>query len=383
MPNPGFEVREVEIPFLSLLRSVLGGSETVSAKKGSVLINKNPRSFRGWIRGKLRQYFVKTGAFHGCRFPDLTDLWVGKAFESVSTENWDLVVSTACPYTVHRVAAKLRKNNCAKKWIADWRDLWIENHIYPGLPLFRNLESRWERSWMCLADRIITVSEPLAEILRSKHGPKVDVVYNGFDPEDLVDLPAETAFPPDSVFRILYTGTIYEGKQNPSPLFEAIKQLHEQQELEPNQLQIIFCGNNADVSELAKQFGVEDYVQYLGFLPRPQVLQMQQSVDALLFLEFEAPGVDGILTGKLFEYLFSIPPILAVGVSENTSVGRLILQANRGFVLGNNVDHIAKQLLHWLAHGPSIMGARNKAVIDTFSRELQAKKVLGLVDLSV
>lgn len=383
-PYAGFAVREVEVPSFGLLRGVFG-KKNVEKHAGSKnsLISLGMRAFNKLIQRLQGRY----GILNACRLPDLTDLWVLPAFQAVSNERWDLVVSTAWPYTVHHVAYKLRKKGMTKKWIADWRDLWTENHLFPGLWPFTIIERIYENLWMRKADFITTVSEPLAAVLKRKFGSKVSVIYNGFDPDDYEDLPLERAYPQDKALRIIYTGSIYPGKQDPSALFQAVSRLHDEGSITPDQLQIIFYGNNSDMSLLAGRFKIVDYVKYGGFLPRQNVLWFQRDADALLFLEFDSKIVQGILTGKLFEYLFSGPPILSVGIGADESADVLLKETGRGGAFGNDVDLVAQkigQLIETkkkdsgLKH--SIGAFQNDEIIIRYSRQRQAERLLSLLE---
>ena len=332
----------------------------------------------------LSPFQQQYGIFMACRMPDWMDIWGGIAFNCVKNRNWDLVVSTAWPYGVHRPAYRLKKTGKAAYWISDWRDLWTDNHMFPGLPGFRSIERFLERRWSQAADAITTVSEPLAETLRQKYGNEVHVIYNGFDPEDYENLPAERIFPDDGLFRIVYTGSIYVGQRNPTPLFEAVHNLHIQGVLYPNQLKIVFCGMNSDVSDLARKHLVEDFVEYAGFLPRQQALRMQRDADILLFLEFESEKVKGILTGKLFEYLFAGPTIWAVGVDKNSSSGLLLEMTGRGKCFGKNIDKIVEAICIRMTksvnpNSTCLASKVNYQSIEVFSREEQSKRMLRLV----
>ncbi|MBE7434432.1 MAG: glycosyltransferase [Anaerolineales bacterium] len=385
-PFTGFEAREVEMPLFNRLRGALGRENTAkvvgsnNGVKATVLSSLLARANKS-IQFLQRRF----GVLNYCRMPDLTDLWAARAYQSVSSEQWDLVVSTAWPYTVHQIAYRLRKKGLAKKWIADWRDIWIGNHLYAGLFPFTLIERYYERLWMKKADFITTVSEPLAGILRKRYGDKVSVIYNGFDPEDNEGLPPEKAYPDDGVFRIVYTGSIYAGWQDPSPLFEAIVRLKSQEQITPEHLQVIFYGNNADMTPLANKFNISEYVQYGGFLPRQQSLHFQRDADALLFLEFESKNLRGILTGKLFEYLFAGPPILSVGSGVDDSVGVVLKETGRGESFGIRVDLIAQNIVALMRTQKSgLVPARPLNALQEdpdvfqYSRRRQAGILLGL-----
>ncbi len=85
---------------------------------------------------------------------------------------WDLVVSTGGPYSVHRIGLAVKRKRPETKWVVDWRDLWVDNHIYPGLPFLNLYEKVLETKFHRAADMITTVSEPLAEVLRTKNRQK-------------------------------------------------------------------------------------------------------------------------------------------------------------------------------------------------------------------
>ena len=320
------------------------------------------------------------GIFASCRMPDLSDFWSYDAYKFIKDSHWDLVVSTGGPYGVHLPAYRLKKKRLAKYWICDWRDLWSENHIYPGLPLVRWIERFRERRWSLLADEITTVSNPLADRLRQQHGDKVRVIYNGFDPDDFEKLPEEPIFPRDGIVRIVYTGTIYRPHQNPAYFFKAIRLLCYQGFVQPDKLRIIFCGNNADVSHLASIHMIDDFIEYAGFVPRQQALRMQRDADFLLFLEFESRHSIGVLTGKLFEYLYAGPPIIGIGVNEDSSVGKILKDTQRGKCLGKNPYRIANELRAVLssksAYSLFLKQASKSSGIFEFTRENQSRIML-------
>jgi len=383
LPTEGFRVIEVPIPFWSSFLKTTAKSHRLSlpsAKSDRPL--KPLEAIKNFLYKKTIGFLNYYGIFSACRMPDILDFWGKTAFQAVCGSTWDVVVSTAGPYAVHRPAYHLKKNGLATIWLMDWRDLWTEHHAYPGLPIVRSFEKILEKRWSLAADVITTVSEPLAERLRQHYGDKVFVIYNGFDEEEYEKLPPSRIFPRDGVSRIIYTGSIYKGYQDPSPLFAAVEQLSRQHGLTPRQLRIIFCGFNSDFTALAREHAVEAFVEYHGFLPRSEALRMQRDADALLFLEFESEEVKGILSGKLFEYLFAGPPILGIGLEDDSSVGQILKQTGRGVCLGKNVNAIKEKLLDIIRAGAGPRASEDAAIPDAirqFSRKVQSQKMLNLL----
>ena len=384
-PAEGFRVIAVPIPFFGILQGALGEKQ-----REALAVPAKGRPWRlalsrlaGVVMGCVGWLQKKYGVLNTCRFPDLTDLWVRPAFRAVAAERWDIVVSTAWPYTVHRVASKLHRKGIAKKWIADWRDLWVENHLFPGIWPFTLLEKRWEQSWIYRADGVTAVSEPQATLLGNKYSREVIAIYNGFDPDDYAQLPAEPAFPSDEVFRIVFTGSYYPGRQNPEPFFKALYQLHRSGKIRPDTLQVLFYGYNSDLTSIAEQHQVGDYVEYRGFLPRPQALHAQRDADALLFLDFASDSVPGILSGKLFEYLYAGPPIVSVGLSLDGSVSAILEKTARGKAFGEDMETLAEEILALLhlkkrSSAPAEEKTASPLPIHLYSRQSQARQLLAL-----
>lgn len=387
MSYDGFRVIEIPVPGMNAIRSFLhklDGRKSSSPDRGalaSVQSSSSPSSHP--LRRLTTTLRMRYGIFSLCRMPDHHDLWAMRSLSAVSAQKWDAVVSTGGPYSTHLVGYILKRRGGAGRWVLDWRDLWADNHIFPGLPLIRIVERYIERTLHQRADVITTISEPLAAQLRTKVRNRVEVIYNGFDPEDYDDLPVAKIFPEDDVFRIVYTGTIYPGKRDPTPLFRSINLLDRQGKVSPQQLQVVMVGANADVSDIAQHEGVRAYVQYAGFVPRQEALRMQRDADALLFLEFEAPDVKGILTGKLFEYLFARTPIIAVGISEDSAAGRIIERTGAGHAYGKDVEKLADALLQMLQAKTRSQQDKRSGLhpeIQQFSRVAQAERLLALVN---
>ncbi|MDH7596430.1 MAG: glycosyltransferase [Methanothrix sp.] len=331
------------------------------------------------IYNKLSQ---STGCFYACRYPDWHDAWAGKAFKLVNDEVWDVVISTGGPYSVHRIGLNLKKDKKAKKWVVDWRDLWTRNHIYSGLKIFHPIEKHLEHQFHAHADLITTVSEGLADTLRQMTSTRVEVIYNGYDPDDyknIVKIPRKN----NKRYEIVYTGTIYRKFRDPAPLFRAVGELAAEKKLSPDNLHITFAGHkSADLSDMAKAYGINDYFTYAGFLPREEALLLQYNADACLFLEYNNPSVKGVLTGKLFEYLYIANYILAIGVAENSEAGALIKKTNSGVCLGNDINKIKNYILNIVENKNynSIAIKKNFSVIKQFERKRQAMKLLELLE---
>ncbi|MCE5317035.1 MAG: glycosyltransferase [Parachlamydia sp.] len=369
LPNTGYRLVEVPPPrFLQALKKDY--RETSQAARKPSLFKRGLIRFYNYLK-------FKRGLFHSCRMPDFADFWIrraGKVAEELGS--WDLVVSTAGPYAVHIIAEKLKKRGVAMRWIADYRDNWSDNHIYPGLFPFSWIESILEKKLMRSADAITATSAPFAAKMQSRYDCKarVQVIENGFDPDDFASLPAVSIFPNDGKFRIVYTGTIYPGKQDPSSFFQAVSELPQ----ELDQLEILFVGHQLEhLSDLIKRFGIERYVRILGFVSREEALRMQRDAHLLLFIVWKDLAERGVYSGKIYEYLFSGTRILAIGAGGMDDSQQLIVESGTGVAL-HHVSDIKNFLIAQLSQGKKEAVDADQQVLARFNRQTLAHKLLQL-----
>jgi glycosyltransferase involved in cell wall biosynthesis len=365
-----FRIVEVPlwIPFANVYRN-----------EKKIIINQDNLNIKQILLKQIKRLYdiftQKTGCFLTCRYPDWNDYWAKKALQFVAEHQWDLVVSTGGPYSVHRVGYFLKKKKWTKKWVIDWRDLWTKNHIYKGFPLFHPLEKYLEKIFHNNADLITAVSEPLAYALRQMTRTPVEIIYNGFDSDDFIDL-LRRPRKDNNRLEIVYTGTIYRPYQDPSPFFEALSQLIKQGYITKKDVHITFAGNQADVSDLAQQHNIIDSYTFAGFLPRNKALEMQYDADIVLFLEFEKQGVEGVLTGKLFEYLFIAREIWGIGCSNTTEPGSLIEKSNSGIAFGKDIEKIKAYIMKRINNKSFFENKKNYNIIHNYERKMQAEIML-------
>ena len=146
------------------------------------------------------------------------------------------------------------------RWVADFRDLWTRNPNFRGMFPFTCLEGALERRVLSRADAVVTVSEGLADALRTGCPAKVYVIENGFDEEDLDSIPATVSC--TGVFTLVYTGTIYVSRQDPIPLFAALKALLSQRIVQESRgIQSRFLVTNRQgrdyLEELVESYGLQ------------------------------------------------------------------------------------------------------------------------------
>ncbi|GAC1496544.1 MAG: glycosyltransferase family 4 protein [Chamaesiphon sp.] len=309
--------------------------------------------------------------------------WIILAAEAASrlVQKWqpDVIYASAPPPACLIVASWLSRKY-GIPWVGEFRDLWVDDP-YRNYQGWRKLiEERLERWILPSATHFVTVSEPLAKTLREKYGKPTAVILNGFEPSDY---PLSTKVPfRDGSIRIVYTGTIFPGKRDPSPLFQALRQLGDLSEKVQVALylQPYYGGCLEEIHELARQHGVEHLVEVNDMVPYKDSLRLQSEADILLLLLWNDPKERGVYTGKLFEYIGARRPILAIGYHDSVAA-ELIRDRDAGVVLDNPLQ-IAEQLQQWIGQKQQnrLIPYLSEKVGVGLSREEQTKCLERLLD---
>lgn len=366
-------VEVVEVPYLPrwLHRSPATGHPGTAPRQpaNASLLRRQLRKWRSYI-GSL------------C---DVHDLWIRPAqrrgLELMAHRRYDAIVSSFSPPAVHVVASRLKAAHPEAVWLADFRDLWANNHITSARGVLRRIEDALERrSLTGRADLLATVSQPLADVLQARY-PDMSVVVleNGFDPQEFPDWSERLRTPPEvgDTLRICYTGTLYPGRRDPTPLLDALNRLIDAGRLDAQRVAVDFYGQNE--KELATILAQHDgnrhgIVRAHGFVSRDEALAAQARSSLLLLLESAEPEARGVMTGKLFEYLVSGKPILGVGLDEDSVAAALIRDTGTGFC-SRNPHEIAAVLAQALETGRFGFYAPVAERIAPYARDRQAEAI--------
>ena len=262
-------------------------------------------------------------------YPDSEKGWkpfaVKAGDELLQNEDVDAMISSSSPVTCHLIARELKEKHRIP-WIADFRDLWTQNHNYSYSRLRKLFEKKFELKTLSTADTLVTASSPITEKMKKLHkGKSIHTITNGFDPDKMSNGKANLT----SKFTITYTGQIYP-KQDPSKLLVALKDLISERAIDTNDVDVRFYGpENGLLTRKIEEYGLSAIVSQCGIVPREISFEKQRESRLLLLLKWEDPQERGIYTGKIFEYLAAKRPILATGGTDDV-VKELLKETNAG-----------------------------------------------------
>src|SRR5262245_529128 len=234
----------------------------------------------------------------------------------VRNERPAAVLTSGPPHCVHLLGLFL-KRRYGLPWAADFRDPWVGNET---LVRSRSAAALGERVVMRRADLIIANAPRAAEKIAAaqpRHRHKIVTITNGFD--QVTPLAARARQSGDGV-RVLHAGDMYTGR-DPRPFLDALTSLGARAVNGSQQLQACFIGRNApkavagfDLFEEINGRDLAGAVETRGQVPYSQALAEMQRADILLLLD--TPGRTAGVPAKLYEYLGSGQPVLALAEAD-------------------------------------------------------------------
>jgi len=324
--------------------------------------------------------FNRVGEF--ASYPDSHRSWksfaIRAASEVLQTEGVDAMLSSSMPIISHLIAREL-KTRYKIPWLADFRDLWTQNHNYSYGPLRKLVDRRLELRTLSPADVLVTVSQPWAEKLRTLHkGKPVYFISTGFDPSEMNSPPINLV----AKFTITYTGHIYPKGQDPSMLFVALRDLLSAGTVNPDDIEVRFYGQKEEwLEKEINGYGLSGIVKQNGIVPRQVALEKQRESQLLLLLKWEDPQEHGFYTGKVFEYLAARRPILATGGSSDV-VDELLNETGAGICASTaeNIKNTLKNLYQEYELRGEVTYQGKESEVTKYSHREMARKFSEILD---
>lgn len=301
------------------LASFLSKNKTKNMNSG-IIPNKKKQGFIDktllWIRGNL---FI----------PDARVFWVkpSVAFleKYILENNIDTIVTSGPPHSLHLIGLEL-KQKLNLKWLADFRDPWTTIGYHKSLRLSNYAAKKHkylEHQVLNTADTIIVTSKTTKTEFQALTSKPICVITNGYDYEEVEKQALDTKF------SLAHIGSLLS-KRNPLLLWESLSELLEEIPGFKAHLEIKLIGAvSQEVLETISQFGLQIYINNLGYLSHSEAIAQQRKSQVLLLIEINSEDTKSIIPGKLFEYLVSNRPIIAIG-PEDSDFAEIITNTNTG-----------------------------------------------------
>jgi hypothetical protein len=258
-----------------------------------------------------------------------------------------VVLSTFPPVSTH-TAGYLLKRLYGPRWIADFRDPLSDNPFRAHPSLDRHIET----TIFSHADAILANTDVVADLWRSRRSDvagKIDVLWNGFDPESV---PCALPIPPRPYRVLCHIGSIY-GNRNPGLVLDSVLRLIESGRLGLRDLRVQLIGTmdpaHQPLLERLQTAGVLESSEKQ--LPRAEAWRIAGESDYLLLLDVMDQEKVLQLPAKIFEYVAIGRPIL-VSTAHDSPADRILRQAGMTYrrvysdMPAQQVDNTILEFLH-------------------------------------
>jgi glycosyltransferase involved in cell wall biosynthesis len=299
--------------------SMFSKNKTKKISSG-IIPNQKKQSFLDkvflWIRGN---FFI----------PDARVFWVKPSvrfLEKYILENEiDTIVTSGPPHSLHLIGLEL-KQKFGVKWFADFRDPWTTIGYHKSLRLSNYAVKKHkalEHQVLNTADTIIVTSKTTKTKFQAITNRPIAVITNGYDTENGV----KEAL--DSKFTLAHIGS-FLSERNPKILWESLVELINELPDFKTHLEIKLIGAvSQEVLETITQFELKSYLNNLGYVSHSEAIAHQRKSQVLLLIEINSDDTKSIIPGKLFEYMVSGRPIVAIG-PNGSDFAKIITNTNTG-----------------------------------------------------
>jgi glycosyltransferase involved in cell wall biosynthesis len=304
---------------------------------------------------------------------------VRTALEVARAEKVDALLSTSPPESTH-LAARAVHRRTGLPWIADFRDPWMNLHLLePASRWHAAVHRRMERSVCTHAHLLVTTRWHEARVRGSYPLARVTRIPNGYDGEEMTGLDAFT--PPAGPLRILHAGMLTQTR-SAAPFLDALSRVLAAEAGLRENIRVEFVGPREDANEhAARRLGLGDVVLFRDPLSHGDVLRAQREAHILLLVKHDNPRYDGLVPGKLYEYIGLRRPILALAPPGEAR--EIVSSLRRGEVAApGHPEEIARALRVMIGHHRAgrLEDAYDLSARPEFDRRRQAGELAGVLD---
>jgi hypothetical protein len=321
-----------------------------------------------WVRGN---FFI----------PDARYRWIKpsvKYLENYLQKNRvDAILTDGPPHTNTVIGLQLAKKFTIP-WLADFQDPWTQVDYYDKLYIGKRADRKHkalEQDVFKTAKKITIASPTWKKDLESIGAKNVDVIYYGFDEPEFANFQSIES----KKFTFFHGGLLGEDR-NPTSFLSALNQLLIEYPQLKSTIEMKLAGEvDHAVRESIRMNDLDGLTEYMGMIPRQNVLDEYAKASMLLLPINKAANAKGRIPGKLFEMLRTRKPILVFGpddgdvksIVENKQLGKSFDYSDELLIYA----YLKKALL-----SDEIGNFEPTQTVDEFSNRAITKKIAAYLD---
>lgn len=362
-PEPPFKLRHFVWGLLSSKKQPQRSEEPAAAAPAN--------GWQKWAKDAIRRMI--------CPEPEI--LWIPFAVRAarriVKRYGIDVIMVTAPPFSAFLVGTRLKREFPHLKFVADFRDEWLDFYLnesdFQSGEIVRRRATEIERDTVESADLVLAVTHSSLTVIRKRYPELPDsrfvCVHNGFDPAQFANFRPR----PHGSSRVVVThvGTATNASSSRYYL-EALEQLPEEFRA---RIETRFVGRIADREQVYFTDRKAD-LKLLGFQPQDVATRQMEETDYLLVTMTDRQS----LPGKLFEYMATGKPILALSPADG-EVARVIRETRAGLCVDPFDRAAIQQVLRQICSEPveAIAARIDRDKVAGFERPRQADLLASLI----
>ena len=293
-----------------------------------------------------------------------------------------VILSSGPPFTTNVIGGLLHRRT-GLPWVQDFRDPWTRAPFYPDRPaLMRRLDERLEAWTVRTAARTLAVNRMILDDLRARYeridAERLVTLTNGFDEEDFAGI--ERVDPPK--LTLVHTGSLFASR-DPKGLRIALADLCRAEEGFAEGVEVVIAGRiDANVEEALRAPPLDRIVILPGYLEHRESLRLLRRAHSCLLFVGQEKSVHGMLTGKVFEYLGSGTPVLAVAPEGEAK--ELIERCRAGIVVDpgdtDGMREVLRTIWREFRAGKRRFAEPDEERIARYGRRALTEKLAGILD---
>ncbi|CCE24392.1 glycosyltransferase [Methylotuvimicrobium alcaliphilum] len=360
----------------------LAGKKTIS-QNSITLANSAPTKSKKLLDWPIQLF--KNTLKYLVYIPDDFNLWAMKAEQTaeqiLKEHKIDLIYTSLPPFSACHIGYKIKKKYHIP-WVVDYRDLWHGDVLREWVPIIRQkLELQLEKFYMRQADVIISVSKQKTEFLKKLHPKskaKWETITNGYDTEIFEPLLSKSR-QTDKYINFVYTGRLFKNRRGYA-FAEALGQLCKENPNLKDEVKVhILGGVSPEIqnryNELLNEYDIVDMYNFTGDISYQKAMEAQVNADYLLLIVDTGTTSDGVIPGKLFEYIASRRPIFAL--TDPGATQEIIENAHVGVVVpAESVEECKLKLNELLKTSPPEKLEANETYLMQFDRKKLSEKLV-------